>query len=142
MSWIKDIEELPTIKKAFVISIPIVTPFWFLSIFLFQHKFFLENDFYVIAIFSFCLTIIWYLINFLLSFIIAYFFDKNTDMEAQLVACGAYSIGYLSMTIFISYLLKLEFNTFFYLCFSFILFRILWVLAFGKFIRKLTNGKK
>jgi len=136
MSWISDIEQLPDIKKAFVISIPVVTPFWFISIFLFKHSFYLHNEFYIIALFSYCLTILWYLMNLVLSVVIAYFIGKATDRESQLVACGAYSICYLAILIFVSYLLKLDFLTFIYCCFGYIVFRILWVFSFGKFLRK------
>jgi len=106
MGIIKDIDELNKTEKSFVIGIPILTVFWFISIYLFNFQFFKGNDLYIILSFSFVLAICWFIANVVLNFTFLPKIDEDFDAESGFITTVITSIIYLSIIIFISYLLK------------------------------------
>jgi len=81
MSWIKEIEELNNIKKAFIISLPILSCFWFILIVLFAPNFYLDHDVYVSIILAFCIAFVWYLINVFISVVGVTIVAKEAAMD-------------------------------------------------------------
>ena len=151
MGIIKEIDDLNDIKKAFVVSLPILTCFWFISIVLFSNNFYKEYDFYVSIILAFCLAFIWYFISIIctiLGFDVLLKQNKmeNTSKEDQSKIDSIYTNDNVSTGIFIfSFLilclsmviefLWLKWIFSYYLVFSFGLLLISGIYQLIRFIR-------
>lgn len=84
MGWIKEIDELNDTKKAFIISLPILSCFWFMCIVLFANCFYMKNEVYVSMILSFCFSFSWYLINFLNMILGLDILSKQAEMITKI----------------------------------------------------------
>jgi len=134
MTYIEEFNKLhPTIKGT-VIIILFLMPFFCVSIYL-LFPFLFTNSvlFYIPICFCFCFSVTWYLMNVGLSVFIVKFIYKikkeKIEIEEMFLITGIMSIAYLSIIIVICYLCSLRLLYFLIIAYSYILFRIIWVLT-------------
>lgn len=120
MSWIKDINELDFTKKAFVISIPILMPYWFVSFYFFWHDLFYQESIYLQFCLSFCLSLNWFLFNIALSWYRTKILLKDKDKEADFIIGGVMSIIILSCIMCANLFFHLSYLYFILMCFGYI----------------------
>ncbi|MFH2141093.1 MAG: hypothetical protein ABIJ97_01625 [Bacteroidota bacterium] len=147
MSWINDIDKLSIVKKSFVISIPILMPFWYLSIYLFHYSFFQSsNQFYIPFVLTFCLAFCWYLLNIIatnmaLDIQAKIFKREESNLEDVLLASSIVSIGYLCLLMLINYFIDCNFIIFIFACFAYIVFKTLWTIVSSYILLWFRNKK-
>lgn len=144
MGLIKDIDELNTTEKSFVVGIPVLMVFWYISLYLFHKSFFHTNDFILVSSFCFGLAICWYIINIVLNFLVIPIIEDDFDADAGFVSTAVSSVLYMALIILLNYFLKFEFLYFLLGAFTWILVRILFglILIFIKHIVSKTNQEK
>jgi len=84
MSLIKDVNELQLTVKAFVINVACVLPFWYMDLFIFQRSWFTFYPFYIPMVFAFCLTLVSYIPNYALFFLIFNLRDSKIPADNQI----------------------------------------------------------
>ncbi len=105
----KDFDKLDLYSKTSIISIVVLMPFWYASIYLFGNHFFINSDLLLKIVFSFCFSISWYFINVLL-----FVFEQSikVDISDNLVnlfkGAGMISVYYLCFVIVIAYSLNIH----------------------------------
>jgi hypothetical protein len=148
MSIIKDFNGLHIGLKTAVLTIICQMPFFFISCYLFKHD--LINDistypltdmvFYFLISLCFCFSLTWFFMNVGLTFLIITFTNKIIKTESEphelYIASMIYSIFYLSLAIILSYYFDLTFKSFLFGAYSYMGFRILWVLVWTLIFRK------
>ena len=127
MGIIKDIDELNQRQKIFIISIPIIMTFWYISLYLFHKHFFQHNDLIIKLSFCFTLSICWYLVNILPVWLTIPKIIKTPEPEAELFVTAFTSIIYLSVVILFSYFFKLKFICFLSIAFFWTFIRIIYL---------------
>lgn len=142
MSLIQDFEKLHITVKTSALTILSQMPFFFIAIYLFNKKLiknigdnpFYDVDFFFLISVSFCLSLTWFAMNLILTFIAFQFGDllenDSTQLDDIFKSSVIYSIGYLSVAIAINYKIQMSFFYFILLAYSFIVFRIIYVGSF------------
>jgi len=137
----KELKQLDLTTVSVGLSIIGLVPFWFISIFLFNRPFFTDNPIWITAIFCFCFSTLWYMLNLALGIFIGALF-KGADIKIMFLTGGLISIIYLSIAIFGLYVLdrhtciKISFLTFLIVAYCYGLWRILFVFLFRKTIKQ------
>lgn len=97
-------------------------------------------DFYFLISLCFCFSFTWFFMNVALTFVTVYLADRLFKGNAQpheiYIASMIYSIVYLGCAIILNYNLHYDFNHFLFYAYSFIVFRIIWVLIWTVILRK------
>lgn len=62
-----DIKKLDIYGKASIISIALMFPFWYISLYLFGKNFYNDSDLYLRIIFALCFSIMYYMYNLIFS---------------------------------------------------------------------------
>src|ERR1017187_546314 len=65
MSWLQDFSKLHVDIKGFVFSVLLISPLWYISIYLFHRSFFNSSPIYLPIVFAYCFTICSVSINYL-----------------------------------------------------------------------------
>ena len=139
MRLIEYFENLHVTVKSSVITIIGQMPFFFIAIYLFKHdlinlvgkNLLSDMNFLFLISICFCLSITWYAMNLILTLIVFkfgdYLYHDETEIDDVFKLSIWYSIGYLSIAIFINY--KLQFNLFWFLVFAygFIFLRLIYI---------------
>jgi len=125
MSLIHYFDKLHITVKSSVLTILGQMPFFFVSVYLFKNKLvnslsenlFYDIDFLFIISLCFCLSLTWFSMNLILTFISFkfgdYLYNDDTKIDDIFKISTIYSIGYLSIAIFINY--KIGFSFFWFL---------------------------
>lgn len=130
MSLLKDFTELHVGHKTIILSVAILMPFWYTSLYLFSNLP-IDSNYQIPVVISFCLSLCWWGLHWVGAMMFLSFFDshnskpekeKNSDIS-ELAAIA--SIGYISLLMFIVYLFDISFHVLVYISFSFTLAR--WV---------------
>lgn len=142
MSLIQDFEKLHITVKTSALTILSQMPFFFVAIYLFNEKLikkignnpFYDVDFFFLISLCFCLSLTWFSMNLILTFIVFELGDllenDTTKIDDIFKSSVIYSIGYLSVAIAINFQIKMSFFYFLLLAYSFIIFRMLYVGSF------------
>ncbi len=139
-------ELVKLIPKTILISIlgllSIMT-YWFCSIFLIASHFYSTNNISIIIVFSFILSMNWYIVNLALTGIQVAFLDNvlddeenGTDLDALFASSAIVSVLYLSAMLFISHYCKLSFFHFLLLTYGYILLGFIRIVTFHFFFPK------
>lgn len=139
-------ELVKLIPKTILISIlgllSIMT-YWFCSIFLIANHFYSSNNISIVIVFSFILSMNWYIVNVALTAIQVTFLysvlnngENETDLDALFASSAIVSILYLSAMLFISHYCKLSFLCFLLLSYGYILLGFIRIMAFYFFVTK------
>lgn len=150
MSWIKDIDELSPTVKSFLICMACLMPFWYISIFIFNPILFNYHNTYLILSFSFCFSLLWYMVSLLLNFAVVFGLSRltnqdedNVQAEEPVLLGGVDSIIYLCVAILICYISKTKYDTahiqyhfmsFLKLAFWFAVIRVVVIAGFATFV--------
>lgn len=138
MSLIQDFEKLHITVKSSALIIFGQMPFFFVAIYLFNNKLislvsenpFYDMDFIFLLSLCFCLSITWFAMNLVLTFIVFkfgdYINDDYSEIDDVFKASIIYSLGYLSIAILINIFLQLGFFWFLILAYGFIVFRLVY----------------
>ena len=120
--------------KMFVVLLFTIMPFWYLNIFLFKKDFIVNNDIQIPIILSFCLSITYSFLNFLIAFFISGLTKNNGNLSGYLLVTAIISTFILSVFMFVNHLIKLKFLwfTIIVFSFSFVSFAILAIYAWIK----------
>lgn len=117
MSWIRDLDELSPTVKSFLICMACLMPFWYISIFIFNPVLFNNHNTYLILSFSFCFSLLWYMVSLFLNFLAVLCFSKisnqdEDDVKAEepVLLGGVDSIIYLCFAILICYISKTKYD--------------------------------
>lgn len=130
-------KSLNTSTKTFILSMLALTPFWYMSIFLFKKDLITNNEWHIAFIFSICLSLLWFFSNLLVS-IVATFKLKDRDTDMMLFVGGSLSILYISFLELVLYLIdrhtdfKITYTIFILASFLYVVFRLIWMLLFSK----------
>jgi hypothetical protein len=139
MSLIQYFENLHVTIKSTIITVLGQMPFFFVAIYLFKHSLidliseypFSDIDFLFVASICFCLSITWFAMNVILTLIVFkfgdYIYKDETEIDNVFKLSMWYSIGYLSIAIFINFKLKFDFFWFLVFAYGFIVFRLIYV---------------
>ena len=120
MSYLKDISESHDAIKAIAVTM-ILVPFWYVSIYLFNHEFYNEAD--MGAVIIFCSTI-----STVSSFIYAIIFNyvlsdgEDNGVLHDMIASVAILSSWLSLLIFVFYSLGFLFNIYIYFYYYIIIY--------------------
>jgi len=109
MSVIKEINELHISTKTILVSLVIIIPFWYLSLFILNRQFVNSNQIHIPIIVAFCLSVCYYILNFIstLLFSETQEGDKNQPLVDKIaflttMTCIV-SIFWISTVLFIGY---------------------------------------
>ncbi len=156
MSLILDFEKLHITIKSSVLTVLGLIPFFFVSIYLFQDDLikivgsnpFYDINFFFIICLCFCLSITWYAMNLILTFIAFkfgdYISDDETDIDDIFKSSMVYSIGYLAVSIFLNVKFDFGFYNFLIIAYGFLVFRMIhissvWLYYFKKRKKKINQ---
>ena len=167
MSFIKDFNELHISTKGTILNVLSTFPFFFTIVYLFKHTMInnipenpiTDLDFYFLVFLCLSLSILWFLMNFILTAIVISIVEKidpenktnknSTEEEEDekeraremFALTYIYSIGYVSIGIFLNYTwLQWSFKWFILGCFGFIIFRIIWTVFWILLIARLSKN--
>ncbi|HWY09841.1 MAG TPA: hypothetical protein VN026_00880 [Bacteroidia bacterium] len=119
MSWIKDLDELSPSVKSFILCMACLMPFWYVSIFIFNHVLFNFHNQYLIMSLSFCFSLLWYMVSLLLNFIFILIYSRVFNLDSEevqseepIILGGVDSIIYLCIAILICYISKEKYDSF------------------------------
>ncbi|MCA0133922.1 hypothetical protein [Winogradskyella alexanderae] len=106
-----DIDKIPKHLKTLLIN-SVLLPFWYISIYIFHHEFYKNDDFLIIASVCIGLTIV----SSLLTSIILTRSEKDTNIleENVVIPTVAIQVILLSLIIFLGYLFKVFFGKIFH----------------------------
>lgn len=151
MTLLENFNKLHVGIKSISLSVISIIPFYFVSMYLFEPKIFLDfhgksffiNNFDVIFIFSLCFvfSLTWVVSNVFLSVGISIIMDKITgkepDIEMPFVFTFFYSICYLAITILINYYIT-KYSLLAFVLFShvFLFFRFSWTFFWYLYLKK------
>jgi hypothetical protein len=76
---IKEFNDLHKDAKSIIIGIALIMPVWFMDIFLFHRTFFNSNQLYIIIVISYCISIAWLGINYLMQLVVNFAFESKDD---------------------------------------------------------------
>ena len=153
MNIIHYFDKLHVSAKFSAINILALIPFFFISIYLFNHSLidlvgnhlFSDINFLFVISLCFCLSITWYAMNLILAIIAFdfgdYIYNDSTGLDDILKATVLYSIGYLSIAIFINFKWEISFYKFLILAYGFIIFRLIYIFLIWFIIKKLNKQK-
>ncbi len=79
---IKEFTDLPKDAKSIIVGMVLIMPVWFIDIFFFHRTFFNSNQLYIVIVISYCLSIAWLMVNYILAISFRYIF--NLDTKAQM----------------------------------------------------------
>lgn len=107
MALIKEINELPFSLKSFIISLVLIMPFWYLSIFIFKKDLIVLNGIQIPIILSFCLSACYFSLNLFTTLIISSDIFKSENQAIELLntymlSCTV-SVFWLSISIFVGF---------------------------------------
>ncbi|WP_100613092.1 hypothetical protein [Confluentibacter lentus] len=154
MSLIQDFEKLHITIKSSSLIILGQMPFFFVSIYLFNNRLIelvgeyplYDLDFFYILSLCFCLSVTWFAMNLVLTFISFKFgdalFKDETDIGDIFKSSVIYSIGYLSVAIFINFKINFNFFNFLIIAYGFIVFRMIYIGAVWGFYSYKEKKKK
>ena len=93
----KDLDKLDVFSKTTIISILVLMPFWYATLYLFHKQFYLTSDINIKITFSFCFSITWYFINIAFLIIENSIMKRNFDLKNLFNSAGFLSVCFLSM---------------------------------------------
>jgi len=136
------IEKLQMTLRVCLVNVLILVPFFFVSIYMFNKPFiekinnpFLGSiDFWFMVCLCFCLSLLWFFSNLVLSAIVFSELSprKNKQNHKEVFYSSViYSVIYISVIILINYFCQFSFLHFIFACFSFVLIRGLLIFFFG-----------
>lgn len=141
MSIVKDFRKIDIGLKVGVLTVLFQMPFFFISLYLFKKTLieriataaFSDIDFYFLLCLCFCFSLTWFFMNVALAFIVIDLADNLTestsDNHEKYMVTMTQSIAYLSCAIVLSYYFNLTFNLFLFWAYSYMVFRIFWVIV-------------
>jgi hypothetical protein len=173
MSLVKDFDKLHFGTKGTILNIVSTVPFFFISVYLFsnyriaqiENNPFADIDFYFILAVCFCVSLLWFLMNFILAIITINFIEwidslgsskktaepvserelstnngeleEDDTLKISFITTYIYSIGYLAIAFYINYSwAHISFRWFTLWCFGFIIFRLAIVGFVHRFLKK------
>jgi undecaprenyl pyrophosphate phosphatase UppP len=105
---IKDFKDLDVYSKSTIISIIVLMPFWYASLYLYNYDFYLKHDYYIQIVFTFCLSVIWYFMNFIAVIFNKALQNKEIDTSSSFKASGFLSVFVFAIIIVLEYEKKLS----------------------------------
>ena len=111
---LKDIDKLDIFSKTTIISIIVLMPFWYVSLYLFHKQFYKDSDIYLKIIFSFCFSITWYFVNIIFLIVENSILNRTNDLQNIFKASGFLSVLFISTLIMIYYRQTTSFKDFLY----------------------------
>lgn len=124
MSWFSDFDKLHVTSKSAVLSLVVLFPFWFVSIYLFNRPLYNQGDLYIIGALCFCFSVTYFALNLLLAALVIYITDsEDEDGSATFVIGGIVSVLYLSLSIIFCYWMEWGFKTFVFVAFLYLILR-------------------
>ncbi len=143
MSFIKEINELHISLKSTIFCLVCIMPFWYVDIFLFDNILINTTPFYVPIIFSFCFSLVWFMVNLIITVFIKDILPKT--MNATFIPffiAALLAITWLSGATYIAYMLKWHLLTFVNVLFcSYIIRQIFWTVITTVISRRAYKNK-
>lgn len=143
---LEDFNKLHVTLRSFVISVVLLTPFWYFDLYLFKKEFVSHDYIECIPVVSaFCLSLIWIAANALSGWFFVIVMQGNNDSANETnvmfsVVTTVFSVLHLSLYTYIGYLCKLSF--FWFLNYTYILVLIRVLVWFVFFVRKSDDNKR
>lgn len=100
---LKNLKDLDIYSKTTIVSIVILLPFWYVSLFLFNKDFFVTNDLYISFGFTLCFSIIWYFTCVLLLIIAENILKGFADIANCLKTAGFLSVVFICGAILLNH---------------------------------------
>ncbi len=100
---LKFLDKLDIYSKTTVVSIIVLMPFWYTSIYLFNKQFFNDSELYLRIVLSFCFSITWYFINVIFLSIDQAILKREILLERIFKISSFLSVLILSLLITIQY---------------------------------------
>lgn len=124
MSWFSDFDKLHVTSKSAILSLVVLFPFWFVSIYLFNRPLYNQGDLYIIGALCFCFSVTYFALNLLLAALAIYITEsEDEDGSATFVIGGIISVLYLSLSILFCYWMEWGFKTFVFVAFLYLIIR-------------------
>jgi|SRR5882724_3845925 len=100
---LKFLDKLDIYSKTTVVSIAVLMPFWYASIYLFNRQLFSESELYLKIVFSFCFSITWYFANVMFLLIDQAILKREIELGRIFKISSFLSVLFLSLLITIHY---------------------------------------
>lgn len=129
----KGFNELHITLRGLLTGIILVCPFWYLDLYLFKLDYFESQYIQIPVIASFCLTVVWLLLNHISALCFDEYIFEGVDQikghapveHPRVVSFGVvFSVLHLAFISYITYYFKWSFSFLIYLSFSSVLIRI------------------
>src|SRR4051812_48360868 len=98
----KDFTKLDIYSRTTIISILILMPFWYISIYLFHKQFYSSSDILLKIVFSFCLSLTWYFANLVLLFLHSQILSTYNSSHSLFITASVLSVFFISAEILMS----------------------------------------
>jgi hypothetical protein len=158
MSWISDFERLKLTSKVIFLYFICIIPFFFISVYLFKPEMIniiqgnplINIHFYFLLAICFALGFSWFWMVYLVSKLSMVFVEKivvkNEQNQTEVYSIGdlfiltfIYSMAYIIFAITLNhYLIHWDLKLFLIGCFSFVLFRLIWIAFFYWRLKKIV----
>lgn len=124
MSVFSEFNKLHVTSKSAVLSLIVLIPFWFVSIYIFNKPLYNQGDLYIIGALCFCFSVTYLALNLILAALVIYNTDsEDEDGSATFVIGGIVSVLYLSLSIVFCYWMEWGFKTFVIVAFLYLIIR-------------------
>jgi hypothetical protein len=100
---LKFLDKLDIFSKTTIVSIAVLMPFWYASIYLFNRQLFTDSELYLKIVFSFCFAITWYFVNVMFLLIDQAILKREIELGRIFKISSFLSVLYLSLLITIHY---------------------------------------
>ena len=100
---LKFLDKLDIYSKTTIVSIGVLMPFWYASIYLFNRQFFSDSEMYLKIVFSFCFSITWYFANVMFLLIDQAILKREIELDRIFKISSFLSVLYLSLLITMHY---------------------------------------
>lgn len=125
MSWFSEFNKLHVTSKSAILSLVVLFPFWFVSIYLFNKPLYNQGDLFIIAALCFCFSVTYLALNLILSALAIFVTDSDDDDHSATFAIGGIiSVLYLSLSMIFCYWMAWGFKNFIIVAFSYLILRI------------------
>ena len=100
---LKFLDKLDIFSKTTIVSIAVLMPFWYASIYLFNSQLFTDSELYLKIVFSFCFAITWYFVNVMFLLIDQAILKREIELERIFKISSFLSVLFLSLLITMHY---------------------------------------
>lgn len=106
-------DKLDVLSKTSIISIAVLMPFWYISIYLINKELFLSLDLVLRIAFSFCFSLVYYFLQVYLAFITSSV-NQDDDSENIIKYAGVLAVLSLCLSIVFHYHKRVSYEEFIY----------------------------